>query len=121
MSDMTPMEEIRAERQRQIEVEGWTPEHDDEHNCEEMRVAAWCYYANASRSFEAPLRDDGAPVGWPWAAKWWKPKDKRCDLIRAGALCLAEIERLERAGEDNLTHMPKHLLYLILKAMERQP
>lgn len=28
---MTVIDEIAAERRRQIEVEGWTPEHDDQH------------------------------------------------------------------------------------------
>ena len=40
----------------------------------------------------------GAPFGWPhtWDASWWKPKDRRRDLVRAGALIIAEIERLDR-------------------------
>lgn len=33
---------------------------------------------------------------WPWPSKWWKPKSQRRDLVRAGALILAEIERLDR-------------------------
>jgi hypothetical protein len=33
---------------------------------------------------------------WPWEDKWWKPKDRRRDLVRAGALIVAEIERLDR-------------------------
>lgn len=28
---MTALEDIAAERRRQIEVEGWAPEHDDLH------------------------------------------------------------------------------------------
>ena len=31
-----------------------------------------------------------------WDSEWWKPKDRRRDLIRAGALIVAEIERLDR-------------------------
>lgn len=34
--------------------------------------------------------------GWPWADEWWKPKDRRADLVRAGALILAEIDRIDR-------------------------
>jgi hypothetical protein len=36
---------------------------------------------------------------WPskWAEHWFKPKDPRRDLVRAAALCIAEIERLDRA------------------------
>lgn len=92
---MTPIQEIQAERHRQIQVEGWTAEHDDEHDGGEMLTAAVIYYQHAMR---APLtiRADGAPMGWPWDAQWWKPKDRRRDLVRAGALCLAERERIRR-------------------------
>ena len=34
---------------------------------------------------------------WPWAASWWKPKNRRRDLVRAAALIVAEIERIDRA------------------------
>ena len=34
-------------------------------------------------------------IPW-WSKDWWKPKDKRRDLIRAAALIVAEIERLDR-------------------------
>jgi len=30
-------------------------------------------------------------------AAWFKPTDPRRDLVKAGALCIAEIERLDRA------------------------
>jgi hypothetical protein len=40
--------------------------------------------------------EKGVPMGWPWDATWWKPKDRRSNLIRAGALMLAEKERLGR-------------------------
>lgn len=35
--------DVLAERRRQIETEGWTPEHDDRHNAGEMALAASCY------------------------------------------------------------------------------
>jgi len=35
---------------------------------------------------------------WPWADRWWKPKSVRHDLIRAAALIVAEIERLDRGA-----------------------
>lgn len=37
------IEIIAEERKRQIEVEGWTLEHDDEHRCGELSDAAVCY------------------------------------------------------------------------------
>jgi hypothetical protein len=36
------------------------------------------------------------PREWPWESTAWKPKGTRADLVRAGALILAEIERLDR-------------------------
>lgn len=88
--------DIIQERDRQQHEEGWTPEHDDSHAPGAMSRAAACY---AFASFhDAHYRDDGTPVGWPWEAAWWKPKDARSNLIRAAALITAEIERLDRAA-----------------------
>lgn len=36
---------------------------------------------------------------WPWDAKWWKPKNTRRDLVRAGALIVAELERMDRESK----------------------
>lgn len=84
---------IAAERRRQVESEGWTPEHDDEHDTEEMAFAAACYVTAGEG--EPP------PAIWPWDWKWWKPKGRVRNLIRAGALIVAEIERLQRkVGSD---------------------
>ena len=81
---------IAAERQRQIEAEGWTPEHDDEHGAGEMAAAAACYALNAAGCGCEVARN------WPWDGSWWKPTTSRRDLVKAGALILAEIERLDR-------------------------
>ena len=60
-----------------------------------MLTAAVQYYLHATGQFLA-MRDDGAPLGWPWEPSWWKPKGARRDLVRAAALCLAEIDRIKR-------------------------
>ncbi|MGR0183189.1 hypothetical protein [Azospirillum aestuarii] len=88
--------EITHERLRQIEQEGWTPEHDDKHGNGEMATAAACYVLNGADS-PNPAPPNAYPTWWPWVARWWKPKDRRRDLIRAAALLVAEIERLDRA------------------------
>jgi len=92
---MTARDLIFAERRRQIEVEGWTPEHDDAHTEGELLRAAILYHRHGT-GWGIPYHADGTPRWWPWEPKWWKPKDRRSDLIRAGALCLAEEERLSR-------------------------
>ena len=90
--------DVAAERRRQVEVEGWTPEHDDEHEDGDLAKAASCYAWFAGLWDQARQNPSpGAPVRWPWDEAWWKPKDRRCDLVRAAALIVAEIERLDRA------------------------
>lgn len=94
---MTVLEEIAAERRRQVESEGWTPEHDDEHVNGEMASAAACYALQAANHWmkSPPM----VKTLWPWDAAWWKPTDERRNLVKAGALIIAEIERLDRAPD----------------------
>lgn len=98
---MTGAEAIAAERQRQVDAEGWTAEHDDAHENGALVVAAAIYAFHAStdeaHSHGVALARRGIhPPQWPWAAGWWKPTDRRRDLIKAGALIAAEIDRLDR-------------------------
>lgn len=92
--------DVQAERRRQITAEGWTPEHDDEHSHGQMARAAACYALAGS---SAP--NDGTAallvsLAWPWDEQWWKPSTARRDMVKACALALAEIERLDRAAAD---------------------
>lgn len=82
---------IALERERQKQIEGWTLEHDDAHEAEEILQAAICYCAHAA-TYEINLSD----VPWPWAQAWWKPANPVRDLTKAGALIAAEIDRLQR-------------------------
>lgn len=113
---MSGIERIAAERQRQIEQEGWTPEHDDGHDQGELALAACCYatpillYQRIDNATGFELVDP-----WPWEPRWDKRSDaadhdgntipdpenynyeSRLDLLaKAGALIAAEIDRLER-------------------------
>lgn len=87
--------DVIAERRRQVEKEGWSAAHDDKHSSGDLSVAAGCY-AIFSESFPDAGRP---PPQWPWAREWWKPQDYRRDLVRAAALLLAEIERVDRRCE----------------------
>lgn len=60
--------DVLAERQRQQSVEGWTPEHDDDHCNGELAMAAVCYINETG----TVNRNGGKPWGWPWDASWWK-------------------------------------------------
>lgn len=91
---------ISTERERQKWDEGWTPEHDDEHDGGEMAAAAACYARHAVTGTWQDAdgyRSAPPPADWPWAAEWWKPKNPQRDLIRAGALIAAEIDRIDRS------------------------
>jgi hypothetical protein len=98
---MTVIDEIAVERRRQIEQEGWHPKHDDTHAGAEMARAAMAYVQAASAGISDTSRlASRPPTYWPWAPAWWKPKNPRRDLIRAAALIVAEIERLDRAAKE---------------------
>lgn len=96
---MTVIDEIAAERKRQIEKEGWSSDHDDTHDRGEMALAAAAYAKNAAGPGPIPK-----PL-WPWSYEWWRPTTPRRDLIKAAALIVAELERLDRitapAQEDS--------------------
>ena len=117
--------DVLAERRRQVEVEGWTPEHDDRHDKGEMARAAASYVAASSIAFwmgvidcdhdiDPPLNGLGYSAGWhhgirnalnwPWDRKRWKPGLVRRNLVKAGALILAEIERIDRATRKDRAH-----------------
>jgi len=95
----TGSELIAEERQRQITAEGYTPEHDDRHKDFEMGKAAESYLSAVVTPDEEG--DENGKVrpswDWPWDKEWWKPsKDPVRNLVKAGALIAAEIDRLQR-------------------------
>lgn len=94
--------DVQAERRRQVGVEGWTPEHDDAHACDEIAAFA-CFYAMppAARDWDASSTGYGDTLGKAVLPEGWEPKtgDRRRELVKACALALAEIERLDRAAE----------------------
>lgn len=96
--EKTGVDLIAEERKRQVEVEGWTPQHDDEHFNGEMALAASAYIQSSAyfRPLHPPARIP--PNTWPWDVMWWKPSENHPvkDLVRAGALIAAEIDRLQR-------------------------
>jgi hypothetical protein len=100
------VELIAEERARQVAVEGWSALHDDGHCFGELSRAAACYAANASLIWPD---QSGAVFSrvmqrvhrfirlcWPFEQRWWKPRSAVRDLVRAGALIAAEIDRLQR-------------------------
>ncbi|QGZ56702.1 hypothetical protein [Paraburkholderia acidiphila] len=92
LRDTQAVRDVVAERRRQVEVEGNLPEDDDLYIDGDLIRAAICY-ARSAGGFNA----GNVPGQWPWMLEWWKPTTPRRDLVKAGALILAEIERLDRA------------------------
>lgn len=99
----TGTELIAEERKRQIEVEGWTKEHDVEHVNDSLALAAVCYAIPSElRHYSyCPLIKERVPDFWPWEKEWWKPcpEDRIRELVKAGALIAAEIDRLQEMKE----------------------
>lgn len=87
------IELIAEERQRQIEKEGWTIEHDVEHNKSQLSILAMLYVCPPK--YRLML----SPSNWfkiiNWDIKWWKPTERIYELQKAGALIAAEIDRLQ--------------------------
>lgn len=94
---MTGQQRIVAERQRQVQREGYTAKHDDGHSVQELLSAA------ASYACCVDCRSS-VPVTWPWESSSWKPKDRLRNLERAGALYLAVADREERLGGNGRTY-----------------
>lgn len=90
--ESTAARDVLVERERQIEIEGWSAERDNEYTTGQLADAASCY----ALSNPYPDHERGVPADWPWSRKWWKPTTRRRDLVKAGALIIAEIERLDR-------------------------
>lgn len=85
---MAALEAIQAERARQLSEEGWSVEHDDRHSHGEIARAAAAYAAGDSSL-------------WPWEPRGVKlSSDRLRDLAKAGALIVAEMERLMREEMD---------------------
>lgn len=97
---MTGARMITQERDRHRDVEGFTDERDDKYVGDELAWAAVAYAA------PAPVTCDGPGVShdpWPWSENWDKRPPQGCPiedriraLVKAGALCAAEIDRLIR-------------------------
>jgi len=121
----TGSELIAEERQRQLNQEGWTPEHDDEHTDGELALVA-ALYATPIPLFARKEQGDGEVLfqdPWPWwdeieqtryssdtyfyKVKAWDKRKKHSKLrklVIAGALIAAEIDRLQRIKNRHFIH-----------------
>lgn len=86
---------IARERERQIRQEGYSSFLDDRYVACQLRRAASCY-----ASLPISRHGSNPPANWPWPKEAWKPTpgNRICELMRAGALYLAEADRQWRLG-----------------------
>lgn len=82
MSTENVLREIAVERQRQLEVHGWTQEHDDRHSYHEW---GWLLSKRAVE-LSCPFTD--------------AVLDPRRQLIEAAAIAVAAVESFDRTRED---------------------
>lgn len=92
----TGIELIASERERQV-AKGFGASHDDEHDNMELGTAAGCYL---ERYLAGPDPDQPSRCPrWPWL-DGWSPGDDMENLVKAGALIAAEIDRLNRENSN---------------------
>jgi hypothetical protein len=99
-----PIQLIADERFRQVEAEGFTPDGDDEYLAGQLAAAAVCYATPHTNRMWGRI-----PALWPWITAWWKPApqhkwkeedaERIKELVKAGALIVAEIERIQRLNQ----------------------
>jgi len=103
LSAPTALDLIAAERERHVTVEGWTKEGDAQHVNGELARAAAAYaipyeYHSERRQL------------WPknWDRQMWKPtpENRIKELVKAGALIAAEIDRLNNLEQKEVKNDP---------------
>jgi hypothetical protein len=94
---------ITKERLRQIIEEGYSAEHDDGHDGQELAWAAVCYAAPENvyiRGGNYLSYTFSAPYPWGMGRSARMPEIER--LTKAGALIAAEIDRLLRLDKTSV-------------------
>lgn len=114
---LTPaLVDVALERRRQIEVEGYTAEHDaNEHLAGEFASAGAAFAISAASVLDRvsargptyPLGGPAAATFWPPTMGPWKPRSPRRDLVRAAALLIAELDRMDRTPRPSQPAEPQ--------------
>lgn len=94
--------DVLKERNLQLE-KGFDGQHDSHWGDGQLILSAMNYigsvvFRRKGLDPKIQMMNGGVFSGWwhwPWDSKWWKPKTDREDLVRAAALIIAEIERID--------------------------
>ena len=87
--------DVLKERRHQIMEHNFDAKHDDLYEKNELTFGALSYLFAVVYDYE-PAQ---VPVLWKWHKSWWKPRSKRENLVRAIALAIAELERIDRLDD----------------------
>lgn len=90
--------DVLFERRRQIIVEKFDAAHDDEEHPPgdlERAAAVYALY-DLGVPGSMPVEAFNGNRMWPWDWQWLKPKTHRRNLVRATALLLAAIDKIDR-------------------------
>ena len=85
---------VLKERAQHFSREGRTSSYDDGHIGGELALAA-AEYAMVSTGRYGTLKGGPSHV-WPWSPQWFKPTTPHLALVKAGALIIAELDRIDR-------------------------
>jgi hypothetical protein len=88
---MTGTELIEMEREHQIE-RGFDTKNDAVYTSNELIDAAEAHMSHGVQD------DDYCLATWPWDYQFFKPTSRLENLVKAGALIAAEIDRLQHAN-----------------------
>lgn len=98
--ELSGIERIKRERQRQITNKGYTLEHDLKHQGNELYLAGRCYYDAAHELIERRSINPEVPEDWPFPPENWRPKkDVVRNFEKAGALLLAHSDVALQQGD----------------------
>jgi len=88
--------DVMRERDRQ-NAKGFDAAHDAQHIEGELAIAAVHYLFNVAKNAYSTF---AMSQPWPFEVDAWQPEGRRADLVKAAALIIAEIERLDRIDAE---------------------
>lgn len=90
--------DVLAERVRQIDVEHYTLAHDLLHHPGELGLASASYLNTAIDQLHGKEHDPAEEADtWPWQREAWRPGTARENIVKALAIGLALLDRIDAA------------------------
>lgn len=94
------LDDVKAERQRQQAEENYTTQHDDTYIPGVLSLGGAAYAVNAAARLTCLAKYQRRAVNlWPWRDGFKPGRDGRRELVKAAAMIVAEIEKMDRLEE----------------------